>query len=181
MKLTSVIILIGVSLSNDTIITIDNNQNAFSVNDFIFIDTTIFNDQISETGEIIQLSDYDYGEINQSFYISHLSLYKLTDFGTVVKIPLLEEHINVIDGEVTLGAHTDGTTITVKSFFDGSQYRSKIGIQLLEAGNYYITDAFNNSGNVIITGGDYNLSYIRINSKIVNANNEGEYEFTVTE
>lgn len=197
MKITSVIVLLSVSLcaslccsedddyitprlniDNDTIITVQNNQNTFTVNDYLYINTTIFNSQVTNNGSNVQLSNYDYGEVNQSFYHSNLALYKRTNFGTVVKIPLLPEHISIITGDAIL---ENDSRITLRSYFDGAQYRSAFGIQLLEAGNYFIADAYSNSEQVLFNGGDYNLSYVTIASKIVNSNTNGEYEFTVTE
>jgi len=196
MKITSAVIMLSISLcaslccsgeddyyaptidiTNDTIITVENNQNTFAIDDFIVIDATIFDNQVTESGAIVELSNYDYGEINQSFYQHDLALYKYTNFGTVVKIPLLIEHLNVINGEIII----NNTTISIRSFFDGAQYRSTFGIQLLEAGEYFIADAHNDLNSVEINGGDSNLGFVKIRSKIVNSNTDGRYEFTVTE
>lgn len=201
MKILSSVIVLGVSLcaslccsepednfpetlniENNSIISIENNQTEFPLNSTIYINTIIENQQTLVNGNTIVLSNFDYGEINQSHYNSALSLYKITDFGTIVKIPLLPENIEILEGDIILNNDEGSQDISFLSYYNGMQYKSKIGIQLQEAGNYFIASSqlHNNDKYCYLNGGDFNINYIQIKSKIIESNLEGKYLFTVT-
>jgi len=168
-----------ITIENDSLISIENNQIVYNVDDSIYIRTEIANQQETIEGSQVILSDYDYAEVNQSRMTLSMSLYKLTAFNTVVKIPLLEEHIEIIEGDVYFNGNQEISDINILSIYNGEDYKSMIGIKLLEAGTYYIGASYGNNEFVCIEGGDYNTSWISIKSKIVNANQEGFFEFTV--
>ncbi|WP_452222033.1 hypothetical protein [Lacinutrix salivirga] len=200
MKILSSVVVLGVSLcaglccrepnddypetlriENNTIISIEDNLTTFSLNETVVIETSIDIEQTTVNNAPIILLDYDYGEINQSHYSTSLSLYKVTDFGTTVKIPLLIENIEVIEGDVILNNDNGTQDITILSQFNGTEYRSKIGFKLLETGSYFIGASYNysNTGYCYLNGGDYNISYIEIKSKIIGSNDDGNYQFIV--
>ncbi len=168
-----------IRFTNNNVVQIENNTTVFNVNDIITIETTINNNQTTDNNTDILLSDYDYGEVGQSFYINTLKLYKLTAFGTLTEIPLTNDNIQSIEGETTT---TGFERIEVKSVFNGSTYKNRFSIMLLEPGTFYLAgDSFksHNDGKLSITGGVYSLNYVEINSTIVNANENGAYEFVV--
>ena len=167
-------------IRNDSIISIQDNQSNFNIGDYIYIETTIDNQQQTVDDESIMLSDYDYGEVNQSGFRNNLSLYKITEYNTTVQIPLLNEHITAIEGDYYLDENYNSTTIHFENYFDGNQYKSIIGIKLLESGTFYLANSYEYGDTfVYIDGGTYENGYIQIKSKIVDSNEEGQYYFTV--
>jgi len=167
---------VTITIENDFLIAIQNDQTEYALGDFIFIETIVDNQQQDTSDNPITLSDYDYAEIDQSRLEFGMSLYKLTGFDTLVKIPLLEEHLNIIEGTTELSQDNIG----FYGVYNGVNYVNKTGIKLLEAGTYFIGASYSNNTNVVtLWGGDYNTSWISIKSKIVNANEDGFFEFTV--
>lgn len=166
-------------IDNDEIITIDNNQNEFNVGEYIYIETNITNEQITEDNEVIILSNYDYAEVGQSQYSYSLSLNKQTEYGTSVKIPITFEYIQIVEGNTDINENYFSSDIRIDSYFDGENYKSLIGIKLLEAGNYFISGSYNNIESIYVNGGVYDKKLVVIRSKIVDSNENGLYEFTV--
>ena len=164
-------------IDNDEIININNNE--FDVGDYIYIETNIANEQITESNEVIMLSNYDYAEVGQSQYSYSLSLYKQTEYGTSVKIPITFEYIDIVEGNTDINEDYYSSDIRIDSYFDGENYKSLIGIKLLEAGNYFISGSYNNIDSIYVNGGVYDKKLVVIRSKIVNSNENGLYEFTV--
>ncbi len=167
-------------IRNDTIISIQNNQTNFNIDDYIYIETTIDKQQHTIDDQSITLTDFDYGEVNESSIRNNLSLYKITEYNTTVQIPLLNEHITTIEGEYYLDENYNNSTIRFDNYFDGNQYKSIIGIKLLETGTFYLANTYEyNDTFVYFDGGTYENGYIQIKSKIINSNEEGQYYFNV--
>lgn len=166
-------------VTNNNLITVDNNASAFNVDDVIFIETSINNNQTTTNSDSINLSDFTYSEIGQSRAFMNLTLYRESGFGSVVEIPLNESAIEVIDGEVT----TNGEFIQVSSLYDGSGFRSRFGIKLLESGTYYLAGtgllSSSGEGTITISIGVSELGFVNIDSSIVNSDTQGRYTFTV--
>lgn len=197
MKITSLIILSTVSLcaslccpgeddsfiseiyiENNTVIQIENNQNNFAVGEEIIIDTNILLQQTTTNDIQVELSNYDYSEINQSAYRYTLVLYKLNEFGSISKIPLSESNISSIEGNTFI---QNGSLFT-EAIFDGISYKSKCSITLAESGTYFLADErflIDNNGTLNILGGVSEFSFVNITSTIVNANENDGYEFIV--
>ncbi|WP_034058483.1 hypothetical protein [Lacinutrix jangbogonensis] len=105
-------------------------------------------------------------------------MYKLTNFGTITRIPLTESNIQNIEGQTII----ENDLINVRSLYNGSSFANKFSITLLEPGTFYLSgNRFNShdDGKLTIDGGVFEFGYIRINSTIINANANGGYEFTV--
>jgi len=165
--------------TNNDLINIDNNTSSFNVDDIIFIETYIDNNQTTTNGNSINLSDYTYSEIGQSRAFMNLILYKESGFDSVVEIPLNENVIEVVNGEVSI----NGEFIQISSLYDGTGFRSRFGIKLLEPGTYYLAGtgllSTSGDGTVVISIGVSELGFVNIDSSIVNSDTQGRYTFTV--
>lgn len=170
-----------IDIDNDSIISIENNKNTFNVNDRIFINTTIKNEQLTQDNESVVLSDYLKSDESNNFYHT-LVLFRETSFGTLSKIPLNEDNIEVTSGSVALNE----AYIQITNLFNGDSYTSNFSIRLLETGTFYLANSTfdgNNIGRVYLYGSCYNNnSTININiiSSIINSEANGAYKFTVS-
>ncbi|MGB5420175.1 hypothetical protein, partial [Algibacter sp.] len=84
-------------VQNDTIISIENDETVFQLNDTIFINTLIKNSQTTVDNEIIILSDFLDLDADPFLY-NTLILYKKTSFGTLAKIAVTNSNIIILDG-----------------------------------------------------------------------------------
>ncbi|MFS4481767.1 hypothetical protein ACKGJY_02030 [Hyunsoonleella sp. 2307UL5-6] len=157
-------------IANNTIISINDNKKVFDLGEQIFINTTFSNEQTTLDGETILLSDYNNNNDNIR---CTFALYKETNFGTLVKISVTDNNIEVINGNT----YTDRHWINAENTFKDNKFSSVFGITLLESGTYYITGTnydFDNDGIVWFYISDVNLA-----SKIINSEDDGAYKFTV--
>ena len=84
-------------VTNNGLIAVGNDESSFNVDDIIFIETSIENNQTTTNGNDINLSDLTYSEIGQSRAFMNLVLYKETGFGSIVEIPLNQNSIEIIN------------------------------------------------------------------------------------
>ncbi|WP_396601245.1 hypothetical protein [Algibacter sp. R77976] len=195
MKIFSTLILITISLCaglccpeeddynyeyfevlNDTIISIENDETVFQLNDTIFINTLIKNSQTTVDNETIILSDLLDLDADPILY-NNLILYKETSFGTLAKIAVTNSNIIILDG---LADNTYDELIEVKNMYNSVNFSSKFGIKLLETGTYYLgTPNLDYSERVNITGSSGYDRQINIQSKIIDSDENGAYKFIV--
>lgn len=170
-------------VENENLIRIQNNQNIFNLNDNIVIETEISNNQISGINEDIQLTDFFYNDDLESSFLQYtLTLYKQTGFGTLSKITVTNQDIITESGAI----EPNGQNIEVKNFYDEStnSFKSRFSINLQESGTFFLSNTrliFDDSRQIRISGGIYELGYIEITTSIQNANTEGAYMFEVIE
>ena len=166
------------SIENDNIIQIENNQNVFNVDDTIYIETLIENQQTTTDNQDILLSDLIDVQNTNNFLYYYLSLYKETSYGTLSKIELTPENIDIIDGNATI----ENQEIFIQNLYNGTAFKNKIGIKLLETGTFYLTGVsynYNNSGLVNIRSISNQGGDILISTSIINSNENSAYQFTV--
>ncbi|WP_299886778.1 hypothetical protein [uncultured Lacinutrix sp.] len=165
-------------VDNNQLVEIDNNTVNFNINESIVIETNISNQQTTESGQDILLTNYYYEDFDPKTYRYSLTLYKENAFGTISKIPLTLDSISSIEGETAV---LSGNAY-VSCIYDGTSFKNKFSINLPEAGTFYLaSERFlsDNNGELRISGGIYELGNVNINTIIVNANANGAYEFTV--
>lgn len=172
----------SIQIENNEIIQIENNQNTFSVGESITVETNIAIEQVAITmdgvfsNQTVNLTDYDYAEVGQSYYESELVLSKLIMFNgnsSTVAIPLTDAFITNMEG-ITETSELYNRNLKVKSIFNGTSYKNKFSIILPEAGTYFLS-----TNPYRLTGGERPIGYVSIRSKIINSNAAGQYEFTV--
>ncbi|RZT00120.1 hypothetical protein [Aquimarina brevivitae] len=138
-------------VTNNDIITVENETTEFALDESIYVITTVNDQQTTTNEKNITLSEFTYGEDFENFYHT-LALYKKTGFGTLSKINLTENAIEVLEGEVSVSQGN----LFVQNFYRDSAFRSKIGIKLLESGDYVLSSAdytnINNDGIILIKG-----------------------------
>ena len=172
-----------ISIENNTIISIENNANTFNIDDTIYIERIIENSQITTNGQNVLLSDYFYLDLPETVLLRYsINLSKDSGFGNRTSIPIDNEFIEILEGNVISDTSQSFPNLEVNSFYNGTHFRSKFGIQLKERGTFYLSsvsalDSRNNS--IIISGGEYNKGFIDISTKIVNADADGFYKFVV--
>ncbi len=171
-----------ISIENNTLISIENNTNTFAIDDTIYIITTIENAQTTTDNQNVILSDYFYLDLPESVVLGYnLNLYKDSDFGNKIAIPIDEEFIEILEGNITTDTSPNFPNLTITSIFNGTHFKSKFGIQLKESGTFYLSKSQigNNTIPLTIFGGDYNKGLIDISTKIINADADGFYKFVV--
>lgn len=105
------------------LITIENSQSTYNVDDVLWVSSTVDRFQtIPESNTTIDLFVKDE---KLSYYIELIKLSAFNDFNYI----FLNENSTIIEQ----GEALSNTIILVK---DGEQYKSKIGIKLLESGSY---------------------------------------------
>ena len=173
---------IRISIENDSIISVANNQNTFALNDTLIIETTIENSQVSTDNQHITLTSYFYLDSPESIFLTHnLQLYKESNFGTMVSIPLSSENMEVYEGRVFTNDNTRFPNIEIRSpYTNQTAFKNKFGIHLKESGVFYLSSTrLTNGGVISISGGVYEKGLITINTHIINANTDGLYRFVV--
>lgn len=158
-------------IKKEDIISIENNTSLFSIDDVIIINSDVENTQTTIDGQEITLGDY-YGEGEPKVLWHRLTLLKESNFGGLIRVSINDEFIVSIEGEST----TEGSTsIRIISTLKDEMYKNKFGIKLKEAGTYYLSS----SGDVLISGGDYEKGIIHFYTNIINSEESGMYKFTV--
>ena len=171
-----------ISIENNSIVSIENNANTFTIDDTIYIEAVIENVQITTDNQNVILSDYFYLDLPETVVLGHnLNLFKDSGFGSKIAIPIDEEFIEIIEGNVITDTDSNFPNLAITSVFNGTHFKSKFGIQLKEIGTFYLSKSQigNNTIPLVIFGGDYNKGLIEINTKIVNSDPDGFYKFIV--
>ena len=167
------------SIENNAIISIENNQNTFHIDDTIIIETVIENSQTTTNNQSINLTDSFYADTPESIRLYNtLYLFKESNFGRPVSVHIKNEYLEVMDGEAETNANPG---INIVNIYNGTVFKSKFGIQLKEKGTYYLSGSYiiKQKSYTQFTGGVYQLGTIEINSTIINADATGLYKFTV--
>lgn len=168
-------------IKNNNIISIIDNTTTFNVDDIIYIESSINNSQTTIDNQKVTLKDFYRYKDEFNVLLNHsLTLYKESNFGNLISIPIDEEYLKILEGEVTTSNNTNHPNINIQSILKGEVFRSKFGITLKEKGTYYLSSSnTTTNGSILITGGDYEFGRIEIRSKIINSNEKGLYMFTV--
>jgi len=169
--------LITYRIENNTIMSVENNQNIFSINDDIHITSIIDYNQTSTNNEAINLNQIGASDLRTS-----IVLYKLTAYGTLSKIQLTENDITINAGDIIVNTNSEILNILFEN--DGNQYVNDFSIKLLDTGTYYLgspNESFNTNSNynINIYAMNYQNIDIHIFSSIINSNTDRLYEFTV--
>jgi len=119
-------------VENLGLIAIEDNKKVFSVGDYIFITTSIQNEQTTEAGNIINLRNYLF-ETETSLNYS-LAIYTIASNNE--EVPYLIENAQEINGAIEFNAET--TFFNISSPYDETNtvFSSKIGVKLSQAGTY---------------------------------------------
>lgn len=146
---------------NNSIISIENNAVTYQVGDTIWINSVVNKNQIDVNSKNVDLYTYD-DKLN-----FEINLYKTSSYNQDLPIYLNQDHIVVDKGEAFYSS-----LILVK---ENDNYVNRTGIKLLETGNFKIRNSYINS---------YRQNYdctirTEIESKIINADNDNNYNFTV--
>ncbi len=171
-----------ISIENNSIISIENNANTFTIDDTIYIVTTIENVQTTTDNQNVVLSDYFYLDLLETVVLGYnLNLYKDSGFGNKIAIPIDQEFIEILEGNVITDTSLSFPNLAITSVFNGTHFENKFGIQLKESGIFYLSKSQigNNTIPLTIFGGDYNKGLIDISTKIINADDDGFYKFIV--
>lgn len=165
------------SLENYNLVSIQNNVTNLTLGETIYIETRINNQQISSDNEPFLISDFQSEAYPLRF---HLSLYKLNPYGNFDPVNLNIDSLENIDGYTSIYENYGQSSIFVSTILENEQYINTFGITVLETGTYYIgRENFDlNNGTFFIYTNNENGS-VQITTEIVNANQQGLYEFIV--
>ena len=195
MKITSLIILATISLcvslccpedddyngnhyfiENNELLSVQNNITQLNVGDTLYFETNINTIQTTTTNDTIDL--YDFSRPDESMRY-HLFVYKPNSNDDLEPLTLNENTIIPITGPILVSEDPDNPYITVETILENDAFKNVFGVVVLETGTFYIgsyLDAPNGEINVIISNG---IDDVHINTKIVNSNPQGLYQFTV--
>lgn len=151
----------SISIINNSIISVENNTVTYQVGDTIWINSVVNKDQIDVNSKNVDLYTYD-DKLN-----FEINLYKTSIYNQDLPIYLNQDYVVVDKGEMFYNSF-----IFVQ---EGDNYVNRTGIKLLETGNFRIRNSYINS---------HRLNYdctVRayIETKIINADNDNNYNFTV--
>ena len=166
------------TVDEPNMVTVDNNQTVFSIDEDIIINTVIPNEVTSTEGETLLLTDY---LVNYEESLSYwLYAYKYSDDGLLqgVPIPFAEAEI----GNVLYEDLDHGMSIS-NPIFNDDAFVSSIKFKLSEPGTYYIGggfyDSYTNHQKIQIIPYNGTNGQVKIFTSIVNENEDGLYEFIV--
>jgi len=164
------------NVENNSLIEIENNINTFNVGETIYIISTITD--VQTTTENLQFNISDFHNYDSLDYL--LGLYKETNFGTLSKITVSQNNIEIISGDIIADDNVNNPTILVKNALLNDTFSSKFGIKLLESGTYYLGSNYidNNKGTITIYSGNSDGDLI-LRTHIINSNADDFYQFTV--
>ncbi|MDG1730430.1 MAG: hypothetical protein P8K68_01245 [Algibacter sp.] len=166
----------SIEIKNNNLVQIENDKTTFQLNDTIYVNTIIDNNQITVDNKNIILSDFLNLDTDPYLYFN-LTLYKKTRFGTLSKIAVTNSNIVVLNG---LAKNSYDEIIEVKNEYDSVNFTSKFGIKLLESGTYYLAPPnFDYSEYLYINGISRDYDQITIFSKIKKSEDTGAYKFFV--
>lgn len=167
-------------ISTDAVIKIENNETDFSVGETIFIETNILNQQTTDDGQEILLSDFIAQGISPNSYSYSLAMFKIDVNENLSRVTLTEDIIEIIEGE----AEINNGHLIIKSFLKESAFYSKIGIKLSQPGTNLLSSKFYESNpeedTIIISSGSPELGYVGIKTYLSNIEGENAYKFKVT-
>ena len=167
-------------ISTDSVINIENDETDFSVGETIFIETNILNQQTTDDGQAIQLSDFIAQGISPNSYSYSLAMFKIDEYENLSRVTLTEDSIEIIEGEAEIN---DGYLI-IKSYLKESAFYSKIGIKLSQPETNLLSSKFYESNPeedaIIISSGSPELGYVGIKTYLSNIEGKNAYKFTVT-
>ena len=163
-------------VQKDHLITIENDQNVYQLDDTIYINTLVNNNQVSVDEKNIFVTDFT--DLDNDPYINYnIVLYKETNFGTLAKIEVTNDNIIVTEGLVQ---NVYDEIIEVKSSYNGTNFKSRFGIKLLETGTYYLASPnFDYTQAIYIQASFSYDKYLTIISKIKDSDEKGAFKFIV--
>ena len=164
-------------VENLGLIEIEGDNTLFSVGDFIFIKTSIGNEQVTKDEQTINLRDYlrvDVSDLNYDLQINKIGLDGEETSYVVTEIQEMEGAIFVQD--------QPGPFFNIISPYDETKasFFSRIGIKLLEPGAYVLkTTTIKDRTHVISFDTQSSLGTLQMITGIANSDTEGTFRFTV--
>lgn len=153
------------------LITIQDNQAQFQVNDTIYFTvqvpknlTTIENENI----DILEVTDTEIG-------YSYFSLFKQTNFDNPSPVLLSDNEIFSTSGLVSIFDET----LSIELNLQDEEYAATIGIVLKEEGDYFFGKTSNSSPNLYITFSGQEFTSVTVKTSFLGGNEENQYTFSV--
>ena len=167
-------------VEKDAIISVENNTEIFNLNDTVFIETTVENQQTATNNENITLNTLFFQDLPETIKLRHnINLYKVSEFGELIAIPINDEFIDIVEGDVITNIGF-APSIQVISTYNGTNFKSKFGIQLKERGTFFLSsERIRDNGLIRITGGSADKGFVEILTSIKNADVDGMYKIVV--
>lgn len=163
-------------VENLGLIEIEGNKTTFSVGDFIFINTTISNQQTTVDGKTINLKDYMFRDESDLYYDLQINKIGLNDEETSYFVTNVQE----IEGTIFIQDQNPFFNIISPYSETNTSFSSKIGIELTEAGTYVLkTGVIRNKTHIVSFDSQSSLGTLLMTTNIANSDNEGIYRFTV--
>lgn len=165
------------NISNDNLIRVEDNASSFNLGETIFINSSIQNEQVDSSEQLFYISDYLNEEV--PFYYE-LALYRINVYGNLEKVILNNDSVTSVDGETFLSYNGSDFWLQVGLTQRDDAFVNRFGITVLETGTYYLASNYylNNSGTITMYTNNIN-GFVQVFTTIVNANEDGMYEFTV--
>ncbi|MDJ0644764.1 MAG: hypothetical protein QNJ57_02170 [Flavobacteriaceae bacterium] len=167
-------------IENANLVEIRDNKSAFAVGDYLFIETTIDNSQITTDSRSISLKDFMNGDPLVLYY--SLVLYRLDSENE--EVPIFIESVQAPDGMIEYSS--ENPFFNILSFYNGSNdnFTSSLGIKLSEPGVYALKpDVIIGNGNkhaILFTlNGSATQGSLELTTSIANSDEDGIYRFVV--
>ena len=165
-------------IKNDDLIEIEDNRSSFLVEDYLFITTKVNNQQTTIDNKIVNLKDFIVDD--EAFIVHGLALFMLSQENQ--EIPYIIEEVQELDGSVEFTGQD--SFFYTKSFYNeaDNDFFSKIGIKLSQPGTYLLKSSLfrDNEYQIIFDlNGSASAGTLQLTTSILNADEEGVYQFTV--
>ena len=163
-------------VENLELVTVQDNKKEFSVGDYIFITSSISNEQITIDGKTINLRDYMSADETSLFFDLEISKVESNGLETSYFLTDAQE----IEG--TIFVQDQSPFFNIISPYNGTTatFSSKIGVKLTEPGTFALKTAIIKDRTYIISFDSQSaLGTLQLNTNIANSDNDGIYRFTV--
>ncbi len=163
-------------VENLGLVEIEDDKTVFSVGDYLFISTTISNQQTTANGKIINLRDYMPNDALDVYF--DLEIEKIGSAGE--ETPYFVMATEEIEG--TIFTQDQNPFFSIMSPYNetSASFSSKIGLKLTETGSFALkTSIIKENSHIVSFDTQSTLGSLQIITNISNSDDEGIYKFTV--
>lgn len=161
-------------VKNPEAIFIDDNQSIYSKGDLLWLNIEIPTKQKDERSDS-EIDIYDLTRAVETFI--GLSIFQEKD-SQINAVPLDLSKIEIDLGSVII---QDNSEILGRAMYENGRYQMRIGIPLVNPGNYFLANSGNAFGTqTLVFNNDRNNS-IQFSTRIRDSNVDGRFEFVVQE
>ena len=167
-------------VENSDLVIVQDNKTSFEVGEYIFINTSIDNEQQTIDDRVIALKDFFTGGEHSLDY--SLGLFRMNELNE--KVPVFIENAQASEGTIEFNDQNPYFNIISPYDANSERFSSAVGVRLDLAGDYMLApDAARFEDDVHFIYFDLSglgsLGTLQLNTSILNADADGIYRFTV--